>query len=59
MSDGELDNRYQITFNIPFNLKLRGLLCNIIMQLIAYEVALLKGHNCDYPKHLAKVISTY
>ena len=35
-----------------------SLLAVIPLQLIAYELALLKGHNPDFPKHLAKCVTT-
>tara|TARA_B110000027_G_C15893894_1_gene200971 strand:+ start:139 stop:528 length:390 start_codon:yes stop_codon:yes gene_type:complete len=34
-----------------------SLLCIIPLQIIAYEMALNKGHNPDYPRNLAKVVT--
>lgn len=34
-----------------------GLLVNIYIQLISYHIAILKGHNPDYPRNLAKVVT--
>lgn len=34
-----------------------GLLVNIYIQLLSYHVAILKGHNPDYPRNLAKVVT--
>lgn len=42
---------------LPHNDKLNSILCIIPMQLIAYEVAILKKHNPDFPKNLAKVVT--
>jgi glucosamine--fructose-6-phosphate aminotransferase (isomerizing) len=42
-----------INHNKTFN----GLLANCVSQLLSYELSLLKGLNCDYPKNLAKVVT--
>jgi glucosamine--fructose-6-phosphate aminotransferase (isomerizing) len=34
-----------------------GLLVNAYIQLISYQLALLKGINPDYPRNLAKVVT--
>ena len=42
---------------LPHNDKLNSILCIVPMQLIAYEVAILKGINPDFPRNLAKVVT--
>ena len=42
---------------VPNNDTFVGLLSNMVQQLISYELAILKGHNPDYPRNLAKVIT--
>jgi len=42
---------------VPFNRIYRGILHNIPMQLIAYYLAVKKGHNPDMPKNLSKCVS--
>ena len=53
------DNQLEIKNKIilPFNDKFNSIIYTIALQLIAYEIALLKGHNPDYPKNLAKVVT--
>ncbi|KYQ92106.1 glutamine-fructose-6-phosphate transaminase (isomerizing) [Tieghemostelium lacteum] len=43
---------------IPSNGVLTSLLAAIPLQLIAYEVAMLRGINVDYPRNLAKSVTT-
>lgn len=45
------------TIFIPKNNTYGGLLANIVIQLISYEWALLKGNNPDFPRNLAKVVT--
>jgi len=42
---------------LPHNDKLNSILCIIPMQMISYEVAILKGINPDFPRNLAKVVT--
>ncbi len=59
--DKDKDNatsKSDLQITIPTNKSFSGLLSSIPFQLIAYELALLKGHNPDLPKGLAKCIST-
>lgn len=42
---------------VPINCIYKGIIHNIPMQLIAYYMAILKGHNPDMPKNLSKVVS--
>lgn len=42
---------------VPTNQIYKGIIHNIPMQLIAYYMALLKGHNPDMPKNLSKCVS--
>jgi glucosamine--fructose-6-phosphate aminotransferase (isomerizing) len=46
-----------VIIKIPKNDYFRGLLAAIPMQIIAYKLACLKGHNPDMPKNLAKCIT--
>lgn len=58
ISDTDLVNtKADAVINISRNNTFRGLLSVIPMQLIAYELAVLKGHNPDLPRHLAKTCS--
>lgn len=50
---GKID--YLIT--VPHNPHYQGILCNIPMQLIAYHMSILKGHNPDKPRNLSKCVS--
>ena len=55
ISDIDLDVKNLI--RIP-KLNILGSILSIIpIQIIAYEMALLKGHNPDYPRNLAKVVT--
>lgn len=42
---------------IPRNGMLTALIAVVPFQLIAYELALLKGVNPDFPRHLAKAVT--
>ena len=42
---------------IPKLNNLGSILAILPLQIIAYEMALLKGHNPDYPRNLAKVVT--
>lgn len=57
ISDVELDNRFAYKIMIPKNEVFGGLLANIPLQIIAYDVALFKKVDPDRPKNLAKVIT--
>ena len=48
---------FENVITIPTNETLQCLLSVIPLQILAYEVALLKGHNPDFPKNLAKVVT--
>jgi glucosamine--fructose-6-phosphate aminotransferase (isomerizing) len=48
---------FESVITIPTNETLQCLLSVIPLQILAYEVALLKGHNPDFPKNLAKVVT--
>lgn len=54
----KITNKVDIQLTIPTNKSFYGLLSSVPLQLIAYELALLKGHNPDLPKGLAKCITT-
>ena len=44
-------------FKIDRNKTFGGLIANVFIQLLSYYVAIEKGHNPDYPKNLAKVVT--
>lgn len=48
---------FESVITIPTNESLQCILSIIPLQVLAYEVALLKGHNPDFPKNLAKVVT--
>ncbi|AYV78744.1 MAG: glucosamine-fructose-6-phosphate aminotransferase [Edafosvirus sp.] len=52
-----IKNKYSKNILIPKNKNFGGLLAVIVMQLIAYELAILKNMNPDYPKNLAKCVT--
>lgn len=54
ISDRDLDDKYDVKIKVPSCGDFTGLMCNVILQLIGYYVAIEKGHNVDQPKHLAK-----
>jgi glucosamine--fructose-6-phosphate aminotransferase (isomerizing) len=59
ISDRNLNNNiFDMVFEIPKNYYFRQLLSVIPLQLVAYELACLKGNNPDMPKNLAKVCTT-
>lgn len=48
---------FESVITIPTNESLQCILSVIPLQVLAYEIALLKGHNPDFPKNLAKVVT--
>jgi len=48
---------FESVITIPTNESLQCILSVIPLQILAYEIALLKGHNPDFPKNLAKVVT--
>lgn len=52
------NKKYNYTIFLPTNKTFKGLIAIIPLQLIAYELALIKGHNPDFPRNLAKVVTT-
>ena len=52
-----LDDECQ--FTIEKNLTFGGILANVYVQLLSYYIALETGHNPDFPKNLAKVVTVY
>lgn len=46
-----------INLKIPFSYDFHGIYTLILIQLISYQLALLKGHNPDMPRNLAKVVT--
>lgn len=58
ISDTNDVSRYAIQkIIVPSNRIYKGILHNIPMQLIAYHMAICKGHNPDMPKNLSKCVS--
>ena len=49
-------NKCNLLVKVP-NSIFMGLLSVIVCQLIAYELAILKGHNPDFPRNLAKCVT--
>lgn len=58
ISDIEL-KKVSMQLYIPSNKYFNSLLSIIPLQLIAYELAILKGHNPDMPKNLAKTVTVF
>jgi glucosamine--fructose-6-phosphate aminotransferase (isomerizing) len=56
ISDGPLDSKYTVSFLVPKS-SFFGVLSNIILQLLAYELSVAKGINPDMPRNLAKVVT--
>lgn len=54
----DISEKYDAVINIPKNYYYRYLLSVIPLQLIAYHLAIKKGHNPDFPRHLAKSVCT-
>lgn len=58
ISDINLDSRFKYKFKLPDNEPFKELLAVIPNQLIAYYLSLLKGNNPDFPRGLAKTVTT-
>jgi glucosamine--fructose-6-phosphate aminotransferase (isomerizing) len=52
-----LDIKIKNLIRIPKLDNLGSILSILPLQIIAYEMALIKGHNPDYPRNLAKVVT--
>ena len=48
---------YEMILEIPSDPLYQSILMIIPIQLLAYELAILKGHNPDLPRNLAKVVT--
>ena len=57
VSDSELCNAYDFKIRVPSG-GYTELLMNTVLQLIAYYLSVEKGINPDYPRNIAKVLST-
>ena len=57
ISDIELDDRFKYKLKVSKNSTFADLLTIIPMQLIAYELAIRKGHNPDLPNNLCKSVT--
>lgn len=58
ISDKQSQNKYNINITVPKNSPCFGILASVCMQLIAYHLSVLKGNNCDKPRHLCKSVTT-
>jgi glucosamine--fructose-6-phosphate aminotransferase (isomerizing) len=52
-----IPDKYDIHLQIPSSNCFQGIYSLIYIQLISYKLALLKGHNPDMPRNLAKVVT--
>ncbi len=57
ISDCELSEAYDYRIRVPTG-GYTEILMNVVLQLIAYYLSLEKGINPDYPRNIAKVLST-
>jgi glucosamine--fructose-6-phosphate aminotransferase (isomerizing) len=57
VSDCELSGAYDYRIRVPTD-GYTELLMNVVLQLIAYYLSVEKGINPDYPRNIAKVLST-
>jgi glucosamine--fructose-6-phosphate aminotransferase (isomerizing) len=57
VSDCELSDAYDYRIRVP-TCGYTELLTNVVLQLIAYYLSVEKGINPDYPRNIAKVLST-
>jgi glucosamine--fructose-6-phosphate aminotransferase (isomerizing) len=57
ISDCELSDAYDYKIRVP-TCGYTELLTNVVLQLIAYYLSIEKGINPDYPRNIAKVLST-
>lgn len=58
ISDNKNVSRHaNIKIIVPKNDVYKGILHNIPLQIIAYKIAILKGHNPDMPKNLSKSVT--
>jgi glucosamine--fructose-6-phosphate aminotransferase (isomerizing) len=57
ISNVELDKKFYRQFIVPNNPNFYGLLANIVLQMLAYELSVAKGINPDKPRNLAKVVT--
>jgi glucosamine--fructose-6-phosphate aminotransferase (isomerizing) len=48
---------FEDIIHIPYNTHFQSILSIIVLQLLAYEIAICKGHNPDFPRNLAKVVT--
>jgi glucosamine--fructose-6-phosphate aminotransferase (isomerizing) len=54
---GYKDDLFESVIYVPYNDMCQNVLSVIPLQLLSYEIALQKGHNPDFPKNLAKVVT--
>jgi len=56
-NDEYMKNTYNINIKVPKNKIFFGVISNICLQLIAYNVAIIKGNNVDMPRNLSKAVT--
>ncbi len=52
-----ISDQEECDFMVDKNSTFGGVLANVYLQLISYQLALKKGHNPDFPRNLAKVVT--
>jgi glucosamine--fructose-6-phosphate aminotransferase (isomerizing) len=61
ITNNDVKNSYDSIFEdviyVPYNKTFNTITHNIPLQLLAYEIAILKGINVDFPKNLAKSVT--
>lgn len=57
MNNEYIKDTYDIVIQVPRNNSFYGIISNICLQLIAYNVALIKGNQIDRPRNLAKTVT--
>lgn len=48
---------FEDIITIPYNTHFQTVLSIVVLQLLSYEITKLKGHNPDFPRNLAKVVT--
>ena len=57
ITDNILNNNGENIIKIEKNNIFGGILSNIIIQILSYELSIIKKINPDYPRNLAKVVT--
>lgn len=56
-SDSNISTSFKYVFKTPQDSTFKGIMSVIPLQLISYELALIKGHNPDFPRNIAKCVT--